>query len=408
MPSSPHLSNPAALPLTDLRVIAVEQFGAGPFGSLQLADLGADVIKIEDPTVGGDVSRYVPPYREGTSSLFFESFNRNKRSVTLDLRHPDGHGVLEDLVRDADALFCNLRGDQPARLRIRYEDLAHVNPRLVCVSLSGFGTTGPRAAEGGYDYMMQGLAGWMALTGGPDEPPTKSGLSLVDFCTGYVAAIALLGGVWQARRDGVGCDADVSLFETALAQLTYIGTWVASQGFVPQRRADSAHQTMVPFESFPTKEGWIVVACPKQSLWERLCEAIGRPELAADARFADFADRDRERDTLVPLLRDALAARTAEEWLPLLAARGVPCARVNDVEAAFAEEQVAAREAVVGYEHPELGTVRGPASPLRLSSIAEPPVRRGPLLGEHTDEVLRELCGYDEARIAALRETGVV
>jgi crotonobetainyl-CoA:carnitine CoA-transferase CaiB-like acyl-CoA transferase len=199
------------LPLADVRVIAVEQFGAGPWATLQLADRGAQVIKIEDPTSGGDVGRYVPPFQEGEDSLFFETFNRGKRSVSLDLRHADARPVLEDLVRASDAVFSNLRGDQPRRLGLTYDQLRHVNRAIVCCSLSGFGMTGPRAAEGGYDYMMQGLAGWQMLTGDPDGPPTTSGLSLVDHSRRYAAAIALLSGVWRARRDGVGCDCDVSL-----------------------------------------------------------------------------------------------------------------------------------------------------------------------------------------------------
>ena len=182
------------LPLADVRVLAIEQFGAGPWATLQLADLGAEVIKIEDPASGGDVGRYVPPFQEGEDSLFFETFNRNKKSISLDLRDPAGRDRFEELVRVSDVVFSNLRGDQPAKLRLRYDDLKHLNPRIVCCSLSGFGMTGPRAAEGGYDYMMQGLAGWMALTGEPDGPPTKSGLSLVDLSGGYVAAIALAGG----------------------------------------------------------------------------------------------------------------------------------------------------------------------------------------------------------------------
>jgi crotonobetainyl-CoA:carnitine CoA-transferase CaiB-like acyl-CoA transferase len=393
-------------PLAGVRVIAVEQYGAGPYGTMQLADLGADVIKVEDPSVGGDVSRYVPPFQEGTHSLFFESFNRNKRSVALDLRRPEARDVLEDLVRVSDALVSNLRGDQPEKLRIRFADLEHVNPRLVCVSLSGFGMTGPRAVEGGYDYTVQGLAGWMELTGGPEQPPTKSGLSLVDFCGGYVAALATLAGVWQARRDGRGCDADLSLFETALAQLTYIGVWVASQGFEPRRMADSAHQTMVPFQAFATADGWIMVACPKQLLWERFCDAIERPELTSDPRFADFAARDRHRDVLVPLLAEVLAGRATAYWLEQLAAHRVPSGPVNDVRAALDDPHATARGDVVGYEHPVLGEVRGPASPFRLDG-APPPAARGPMLGEHTHEVLRELCGYDEAWLRHLAEAGV-
>jgi crotonobetainyl-CoA:carnitine CoA-transferase CaiB-like acyl-CoA transferase len=393
-------------PLADVRVIAIEQYGAGPYGTMQLADLGADVIKVEDPLVGGDVSRYVPPFHEGAHSLFFESFNRSKRSITLDLRRPEARGVLEDLVRVSDALVSNLRGDQPEKLRIRFSDLEHVNPRLVCVSLSGFGMTGPRAVEGGYDYTVQGLAGWMELTGGPEQPPTKSGLSLVDFCGGYVAALATLGGVWHARRGGRGCDADLSLFETALAQLTYIGVWVASQGFEPRRMADSAHQTMVPFQAFSTLDGWIMVACPKQRLWERFCDAIGRPELASDPRFADFASRDRNRDTLVPLLAEVLSSRTTADWLEQLATHGVPSAPVNDVRAALDDPHAAERGDVVSYEHPVLGEVRGPASPFRLNGAAPAPVR-GPMLGEHTHDVLRDLCGYDERRLRHLSEAGV-
>jgi len=393
-------------PLGDVRVVAIEQYGAGPYGTMQLADLGADVIKVEDPSVGGDVSRYVPPYSEGTDSLFFESFNRNKRSLTLDLRQPSARGVLEDLVRVSDAVVSNLRGDQPEKLRIRFADLEHVNPRIVCVSLSGFGTTGPRAAEGGYDYTVQGIAGWMALTGGPEQPPTKSGLSLVDFCGGYVAALATLAGVWRARRTGHGCDADLSLFETGLAQLTYIGVWAASRGFEPRRVADSAHQTMVPFQAFPTADGWIMVACPKQRLWERFCDAIGRPELTEDERFADFAARDRNRDVLVPLLAEELARKTTDEWLEQLSAGGVPCGAVNDVSEALAEPQAEARGDIAAYDHPVLGVVRGPASPFRLDG-APPPAARGPMLGEHTHEVLRDLCGYDDLRLSELAAAGV-
>ena len=393
-------------PLADVRVIAIEQYGAGPFGTMQLADLGAEVIKVEDPSVGGDVSRYVPPYQEGTDSLFFESFNRNKRSLSLDLRQPGAREVLEDLVRVSDALVSNLRGDQPDKLRLRFGDLEHVNPRLVCVSLSGFGMTGPRARDGGYDYTVQGLAGWMQLTGGPSQPPTKSGLSLVDFCGGYVAALATVAGVWQARRDGRGCDADLSLFETALAQLTYIGAWVASRGFEPRRMADSAHQTMVPFQAFPTADGWIMVACPKQRLWEKFCDAIGHPELPVDPRFVDFAARDRNRDELVPLLTGILRGRSTGEWLVEMAAHGVPSGPVNDVQGAFDDPQAVARGDVVEYDHPTLGVVRGPASPFRLDG-ATPPIARGPMLGEHTYEVLRELCGYEEARLRDLTAAGV-
>jgi crotonobetainyl-CoA:carnitine CoA-transferase CaiB-like acyl-CoA transferase len=394
------------LPLADVRVLAIEQYGAGPWGTLQLADLGAEVIKVEDPSFGGDVGRYVPPFQEEEDSLFFETFNRNKKSISLDLRRPDGRTVLEDLVRECDAVYSNLRGDQPRRLRITYDDLKHVNPTIVCCSLSGFGMTGPRAGEGGYDYIMQGLAGWMSLTGEPDGPPTKSGLSLVDLSAGYVSAIALLAGLWRARREGVGCDCDVSLFETALSELMYIGTWTATAGFRPRRMPQSAHPSIVPFQNFRTADGWIVVACPKMKFWERLCEAIGHPELAGDPRFASFSLRDENRDVLLPVLEDAFRSRPTDEWIELLTGAGVPCGPVNDVASALADSQTVDRGAVVEVDHPRFGTVRQAATPLRVGD-EPPPLRRAPFRGEHTAEALAELCGYDEERIRALAAEGV-
>jgi crotonobetainyl-CoA:carnitine CoA-transferase CaiB-like acyl-CoA transferase len=373
---------------------------------MQLADLGADVIKIEDPVVGGDVGRYIPPYQEGDSSLFFEAFNRGKRSVSLDLRHPAARHVLEDLVRASDALFSNLRGDGPTKLGLRHDDLRDVNPQIVCCSLSGFGMTGPRATEGAYDYTLQGLAGWQAITGEPEAPPTKSGLSLVDFCGGYVAALALLGAVWQARRDGIGGDVDLSLHEVALAQLTYIGTWVASRGYTPVRRAMSAHQTIVPFQNFETADGWLVVACPKQALWERLCGAIGRQDLLDDPSYTTFADRDEHREELLAILGEAFHARPTADWLDVLADAGVPCAPVHDVSEALADRQVAARHALAEYDHPVLGRVRQVASPLRVQGRPGDD-RRGPQRGEHTADVLRDVCSYDNETLMRLAEDGV-
>jgi crotonobetainyl-CoA:carnitine CoA-transferase CaiB-like acyl-CoA transferase len=394
------------LPLADIRVIAVEQFGAGPWGTLQLADLGAEVIKIEDPASGGDVCRYVPPFQLGEDSLFFETFNRNKKSVSLDLRHPDARPVFDDLVRASDAVYSNLRGDQPERLGLTYEQLKRANPRIVCCSLSGFGMTGPRAAEGGYDYMMQGLAGWQMLTGDPDGPPTKSGLSLVDLSGGYASAIALLAGLWRARRDGVGCDCDVSLFETALQELMYVGTFAATKGYVPPRRRNSAHPSIVPFQNFAASDGWIVIGGAKQKFWEKLCEVAGEPELATDPRFATMTDRDENRDELVPILDGIFARRTVAEWLDLLVPAGVPAAKVNTVPEALEDPQTLAREGVVEHEHPTLGTVRTIRSALRVSDGERVPAR-GPFRGEHTEEVLAELCEYPPERIAELKEAGV-
>jgi crotonobetainyl-CoA:carnitine CoA-transferase CaiB-like acyl-CoA transferase len=392
-------------PLEDVRIIAVEQYGAGPFGSVHLADLGAEIIKIEDPRTGGDVGRTVPPYAEDGDSLFFETFNRNKRSLGLDLANPAGRSVFEDLVRVSDAVYSNLRGDVPGRMRLRYADLAHLNPRIVCCSLSGFGMTGPRSRQPAYDYFLQGLAGWMDLTGEPDGPPTKSGLSLVDYCGGLVAAVALLAGVHAARRDGVGTDCDISLFDTAIGMLTYPATWHLTAGYEPARTRHSAHPSLVPFQNFRAADGWLVVACAKEKFWRRLAEAVGRPDLADDPRFATFADRHRHSDVLLPILEELFRSRTVAEWLAVLQAAGVPCGPVNTVAQALADPHTAARGMVVTTDHPRYGRVRQVASPVRVGT--DPPThRRAPRLGEDQSYVLHELLGYDGDTIARLRAAG--
>jgi crotonobetainyl-CoA:carnitine CoA-transferase CaiB-like acyl-CoA transferase len=392
-------------PLADLRIIAIEQYGAGPFGSVQLADLGAQVIKIEDPATGGDIGRYVPPFQAGEDSLFFEAFNRNKSSIDLDLTTAAGRAVFEDLVRVSDVVYSNLRGDVPAKLRLTYADLAHLNARIVCCPLTGYGMTGPRAAEPGYDYLLQGMAGWMDLTGEPTGPPAKSGLSLVDYSAGLVAAIAILAGVHAARRDGVGMDCDVSLFDTAMSMLTYPAIWSLNGDFEPQRTRHSAHPSLVPFQAFETSDAWIVVGCPKEKFWQHLAGAIGRPELAEDERFATFADRSRNAGMLIPLLEAAFKGRSAREWLDVLGAAGVPCAPVNSVAAALRDEQTAARGLVVETEHPRFGTVRQLRGPVRVGS-EQPEYRRAPARGEDRDAIVRSVLGYDQARIDELEQGG--
>lgn len=392
-------------PLDDVRIISLEQYGAGPFGSLHLADLGADVIKIEDPRTGGDVGRYVPPYATGEDSLFFEAFNRNKRSISLDLTVPAGREVFEDLVRRGDAVYSNLRGDVPAKLRITYEDLKHLNPAIVCCSLTGFGMTGPRSAEPGYDYVLQGLAGWMDLTGEPDGPPAKSGLSLVDYSGGFVAALALLAGLHAARRDGIGMDCDVSLFDTAVSMLTYPGVWHLNEGFRPARTRHSAHPSLVPFQAFAAQDGWLVVGCAKEKFWQRLTVVIGRSELAGDPRYATFADRQRHAAELLPVLEGVFATRTVAGWLGPLRAASIPCGPINDVEQALMDDHTTARELVVETEHPRYGTVRNLASPVRVGE-GRGTYRRAPRRGEDLDQIAADLLGYGPERMAALRSAG--
>ena len=393
------------LPLEDMRVVAVEQYGAGPFGSLHLADLGAEVIKIEDPRTGGDVGRYVVPYQEGEDSLFYETFNRNKKSLSLDLSSPAGREVLHDLVRVSDAVYSNLRGDIPERLGLTYAQLASVNPTVVCCSLTGFGQNGPRHAEPAYDYILQGIAGWMSLTGEPDEPPTKTGLSLVDYSGGFVAALALVSGVHAARRDGIGMDCDLSLFDVAVNLLSYPAAWYLNAGYEPVRTSHSAHPSLVPFQNFEASDGWMVVGCAKEKFWRRLTDVIERPELADDPRFVDFVARRQNQGVLIPLLVEVFKARPLEHWLPRLAAAGIPSGRVNTLPQALAEPQTQARRMLVDTEHPRWGRVRTPATPVR---VGEPRARhrRAPRRNEDADQLLSGLLGYDAARRRELQAAG--
>jgi crotonobetainyl-CoA:carnitine CoA-transferase CaiB-like acyl-CoA transferase len=392
-------------PLEDVRILAIEQYGAGPFGSVQLADLGADVIKIEDPSVGGDIGRYVTPLQDGEDSIFFETFNRNKRSLSLDLNTVSGRAVFEDLVRVSDVVYSNLRGDVPERLAIRYDDLKHINPKIVCCSLSGYGMTGPRRADPGYDYVVQGLTGWMDLTGEPDGPPTKSGLSIVDYSGGLVAAISMMAALHAARRDGVGTDCDVSLFETAMSMLTYPAAWALNGDFVPHRTHHSAHPSIVPFQVFESSDGWLVVACPKEKFWRRLVEAIEMPDLAVDPRFSGFAARYEHADEVLAVLGKAFLQRPTDEWVEVLTAAQVPCGPVNSVDQALADPQSAARHVVVSTEHPRFGVVRQVVSAVRVG--AEPAThRRAPRRHEDADAVMGLLLGYSEERRAALAAEG--
>lgn len=392
-------------PLQDIRILSLEQYGAGPFGSLHLAHLGAEVIKIEDPHSAGDIGRYVPPFNAGQDSLFFESFNRNKSSIALDMSSPAGRTVFEDLVRSADAVYSNLRGDVPAKLRICYDDLKDINPAIVCCSLSGFGMDGPRSTQPGYDYVLQALAGWMSVTGEPDGPPQKSGLSLVDYSGGLVAAVALIAGIHAARRDGRGMDCDVSLFDTAIGMLTYLGTWHLNGGFEPRRMSHSAHPSLVPFQAFPAKDGWMVVGCAKEKFWRRLTELVDRRDLAEDPRFATFAERDRHREDLLPILEDVFAARTVDEWIEVMQAAAIPCAPIHTVARALADDHTTARGMIVHTDHPRYGRMRSIASPVRVGPRAPEHDRRAPLLGEHTEGLLRGI-GYDDAKINAARAAG--
>jgi crotonobetainyl-CoA:carnitine CoA-transferase CaiB-like acyl-CoA transferase len=267
--------------------------------------------------------------------------------------------------------------------------------------------TGPMAAHPGFDYMVQGLAGWMSITGEPGGPPSKTGLSAVDFAAGYAAALALMTGLHQARRDGVGCDCDISLLETALSMLNYLVAWAGTEGYEPQRVERSGHPTLVPFQNFRTSDGWIVAGGSKEKFWIRMAEALGRGDLTQDPRFATFDDRLSNKSSLIQELDEAFAQKTTEHWLSTLEDAGVPCAPINSIGDALHDPQVVARDSVFTLPHPAWGQVTHAASPLRVG--VEPQVRRAaPALGADTRAVLSGLLGYDPSRIAQLAKDGVI
>ena len=368
------------LPLQGVRIITVEQYGAGPFGTMFLADQGAEVIKIENPRDGGDMSRNVGPYFfEEHDSLFFHALNRNKKSVTLDLSSPDGQDVLHDLVASADALASNLRGDVPARLGLTYAELGRFNRKIVCAHLSAYGRAGPRASWPGFDYLMQAEAGFFSLTGEPDGPPARFGLSMVDFMTGLALAYALLAGLTSARGSGVGRDMDVSLFDMALFNTNYVGAWYLNEGHVQARLPRSAHPSLTPCQLYRTADGWIYLMCNKEKFWPALCEQIGRQEWSDDPRFRRFPDRLARRDELTDLLDTELSAHSTSQWLERFAG-SVPAAPINDIAEALDNPFVTEHGRLQTLEHPSRGPYRLVSPPVR-SDGDPPPARPAPGLG---------------------------
>ncbi len=398
------------LPLAGIRILSAEQYGAGPFGSMLLADLGAEVIKIENPKDGGDVSRQTGPFFLGDDptspdSQFFQSFNRNKKSLTLDLKSAAGQSVFRKLAATSDAVMNNLRGDQPSRLGLTYESLSAINPSLVCVHLSAYGRDNERTSWPGYDYLMQAEAGYLHLTGEPDGPPARMGLSIVDYMTGTTTAMALLAGLLGAQRSGLGRDIDISLFDVALAQLTYPAAWYLNGGHVVDRMPRSAHPSTVPCQLVKTQDGWLFVMCMTSKFWEALTQGIGRTELLADPRFATPATRREHRDALGALLDDCFSTATTAEWMTRLGGK-LPVAPVLDLPQALDNPYVASKGMVQAVPHPTMPGLRLVANPVMLDG-ERTEARVCSALGADTDALLRE-AGMDPSEISQLRQDKVI
>lgn len=397
------------LPLQGVRVLAVEQYGAGPFGTMFLADQGAEVIKIEDPSTGGDISRDVGPYffgdRSTRESQFFHSFNRNKKSIKLNLKDPRGMELLHQLVAKADALTSNLRGDVPEKLGLTYSKLGSVNPAIVCAHLSAYGRDGSRASWPGFDYLMQAEAGYFSLTGEPDAAPTRMGLSIVDLMTGLGLAYATLAALTRARATGKGGDIDVSLFDMALHNLCYVGTWYLNAGVNQQRVPRSGHPSLVPCQQYRTADGWIFIMCNKEKFWPILCKHLGKPEWGTDARFVTFKERLENRDLLLEMLDEVLSQRTTDEWLESFAGE-VPAAPLFDVAGAlenpFVVDENRLQQIDATERHPAFRLIAPP-----VKSATPAPSKSAPAYGEHTDELLTEI-GLDTDAIRQLRDDGVI
>lgn len=357
----------ASKPLAGLRILSVEQFAAGPYGTMFLADLGAEVIKIENPAVGGDPARYGGPFMLGEAdSEYFQTWNLNKRSIALDLKSAGGRAAFDELVTRADAVVNNLRGDLPAKLGLDYPALSKIKPRIVCVHISAYGRDTSRAPWPGYDYLMQAESGLMHLTGEPDGPPARFGApSMIDHMTGMTAMVGLLAALLRARESGRGCDVDVSLLDVALHQLGYAAIWYLNEGVRSSRQPRSAHFSVGPVQTLRTQDGWIFLMCMTDKFWLELVEILGRPELKGDPRFATPGSRGAHREALTQLLDEELSRQPTRHWLDAFKGR-LPAAPVLDVATALESDFVAEADMIHRVPHPNRLDFRVLSNPLKI------------------------------------------
>jgi len=398
--------------LSHIRVLDLTRVLAGPWCAQTLADFGADVIKVERPGAGDDTRHWGPPYLKDADGVdtaeaaYYLAANRNKRSVTVDIATPEGQQIVRELAAQSDVVLENYKVGQLKKYGLDYDSLRAVKPDLVYCSVTGFGQTGPYAHRAGYDFIVQGIGGFMSITGERDgEPgggPQKAGVAIADLATGLYSTIAVLAALAHRDRTGEGQYIDMALLDVQVALLANMNTNFLASGKPPVRWGN-AHPNIVPYQTFQTRDGWIIVAVGNDGQFRKFVEAGGRPELADDARFATNPSRVRHRDTLVPILAEMVKARDKADWIGALEAAGVPCGPINDLDEVFDNEQVVARGMQVALPHPCGADVKLVRNPIRMS--ATPPDARTapPLLGAQTEDVLRDMLGYDDERIAALK-----
>ena len=392
-------------PLSGVRVIDVTQIMAGPFCTMLLGDMGADVIKIEKPDGGDDIRRSGPPFVAGDSAAFL-NIGRNKRSVVIDIKTPEGSKIVRRLARTADIFVQNLRPGRIEGFGLGYDDLRAVNPSIVYATITGYGRTGPYKDKPGFDLMAQGMSGIMGVTGHPGQPPVKVSVPITDLNAGLFTAFGVLAAYVNRLKTGTGQHVDSSLLEAGVAYTFWESAIYFATGSPPGPNG-SAHQLSAPYQALPTSDGHLTIGGATQSNWERLCRAVGRAELLSDPRFAANADRMANRAALERTLSETFMTRTTAQWLGVLDRAGVPCGPINDMSQVYADPQVIARDMVVDIDHPTAGAIRNVGIPVKFSETPGTVRRPPPRLGEHTHEVLVEF-GYTADEIAALERGGIV
>ena len=390
-------------PLEGITVLDLTRVLSGPYCTMLLADMGARVIKIEQPGKGDDTRGWGPPFVEGESAYFL-SINRNKESVTLDFKRPEGRAILNRLIATSDVLVENFRPGTLAKLGLDYQTLAASHPRLVYASISGFGHTGPRSAEAGYDAVMQGEGGLMSITGAADGPPFRLGVAIADIVSGMFAAQGITLALFARERTGRGQQVDIGMLDSVAALLTYQAAIYFATGSAPSRMGNR-HPTIVPYETFSAADGDFVLAVGNDDQWRRLCEAA---EIEDDGRFATNRARVTRYDELKPMLDERLRRRTRADWIARLAGAGVPCGSVRDLREVFDDAQLAARNMVATLNHPAIGSLRLLGVPVKLSETPASVRTAPPTLGQHTDAVLQTDLGMSASDLATLRASGVI
>jgi formyl-CoA transferase len=410
-------ASPLPKALGHIRVLDLSRVLAGPWCSQNLADLGADVIKIERPGNGDDTRAWGPPYakdadgNDTSEAAYYLSANRGKRSVTVDIASSEGQALLHELVKHCDVVLENFKVGHLKRYGLDYDTLKAIKPDLVYCSITGFGQDGPYAHRAGYDFLIQGMGGLMSVTGERDDlpggGPQKAGVALTDLMTGMYATVAVLAALTHRDRTGEGQHIDMALLDTQVAMLANMGSNYLNSG-KPPKRWGNAHANIVPYQTFACADGHIIVATGNDGQYQKFVEAGGRPKLGLDERFATNPLRVKNRDVLVPILAEMVKEKPRDEWIALLESVGVPCGPINDLGEVFANEQVQAREVAIELPHPKAGKVKLVRNPIRMSATPATSDKAPPLLGQHTDEVLRDVLGRSESDIAALRDKGVL